>query len=181
MCLTDTCVYTASEMARSIDKTVDPCDDFYAFSCNGWVKNNPIPDGKSMWSIFGKIELQNQLIIKNILGLYTLCIDIDRVKIILIQFIVWIIAEKMDIDKVKSKAEQKARIYYDACMDANETIEALGGTPLQDLIRKIGGWNISNSGFNVQKFDFQKILQNLQNRCVNQCVWYIFHYYAVEV
>ncbi|XP_077288912.1 M13 family metallopeptidase neprilysin 3 isoform X1 [Arctopsyche grandis] len=138
MCLTDTCVYTASEMARSIDKTVDPCDDFYAYACNGWIKNNPIPDGKSMWSIFGKIELQNQLIVKNIL-------------------------EKMDIDKVKSKAEQKARIYYDACMDANETIEALGGAPLQEIIRKIGGWNISNSGFNVQKFDFQAILQNLQN------------------
>lgn len=68
MCLTETCIYTASEMVRSIDTSIDPCDDFYAFSCNGWLKNNPIPDGKSMWSIFGKIELQNQLVIKNILG-----------------------------------------------------------------------------------------------------------------
>lgn len=22
----------------SIDKTVDPCQDFYAFTCNNWVK-----------------------------------------------------------------------------------------------------------------------------------------------
>lgn len=68
MCFTETCIYTASEMVRSLDTSVNPCDDFYEFSCNGWIKNNPIPDGKSIWSIFGKIELQNQLIVKNIIG-----------------------------------------------------------------------------------------------------------------
>jgi putative endopeptidase len=26
-----------------IDKTVDPCDNFYRYSCNGWFKRNPLP------------------------------------------------------------------------------------------------------------------------------------------
>ena len=26
-----------------IDKTVDPCDNFYHYSCNGWFKRNPLP------------------------------------------------------------------------------------------------------------------------------------------
>lgn len=69
----------------------------------------------------------------------------------------------MDNDKVKSKAEQKARIYYDSCMDVNETIETLGGKPLTELINKLGGWNISTPGYNVKKFNMQEIFQNIQN------------------
>ena len=26
-----------------IDRTVDPCENFYRYSCNGWLKRNPLP------------------------------------------------------------------------------------------------------------------------------------------
>lgn len=51
-----------------MDLTVDPCDDFYSYSCNGWVKANPIPDGKGSWGTFMKLEQQNQMVIKRVLG-----------------------------------------------------------------------------------------------------------------
>lgn len=66
-CLTPNCIHAASAILRAIDTTVDPCEDFYAYACNQWIRRNPIPDGKSMWGTFGALEQQNQLVLKNAL------------------------------------------------------------------------------------------------------------------
>ncbi|MGB0049877.1 MAG: hypothetical protein WBP70_20690, partial [Terriglobales bacterium] len=33
----------------AIDKTADPCVDFYQYACGSWMKNNPIPPDKARW------------------------------------------------------------------------------------------------------------------------------------
>ncbi|CAG5037602.1 unnamed protein product [Parnassius apollo] len=138
VCLSSSCIYTASEVIRAIDEKQDPCEDFYEFACGGWIKNNPIPEGKSNWGIFSKIELQNQLTIR-----YAL--------------------EKVNISEA-SGAEAKARIYYDACIDTNETIEKLGEKPLIGIIKKLGGWHIlPNTLSKQQKWDMQRLIQDVQN------------------
>ena len=43
VCTSVQCVQSAAEILNSIDKKIDPCEDFYGFACNGWIKNNPIP------------------------------------------------------------------------------------------------------------------------------------------
>ncbi|XP_053618690.1 endothelin-converting enzyme homolog isoform X1 [Plodia interpunctella] len=138
ICLSGSCIYTASEVARALDETQDPCEDFYEFACGGWMKNNPIPEGKSSWGIFSKIELQNQLTIR---------FALDKVNL-----------------SDTSTAEAKARIYYDACIDSNETIEKLAGKPLVNVIKKLGGWHLlSNTMIKQPKWDLQKLLQDVQN------------------
>lgn len=62
-----------------------------------------------------------------------------------------------------SKAELKAKMYFTACMDPNNTIETLGATPLQNLIKDIGGWNISGT-WNVSSWKLQRTLETVHNR-----------------
>ena len=63
---------------------------------------------------------------------------------------------------MKSESEKKAKLYYLSCMDANETIEALGAKPMLDLLDDVGGWNITGK-FNISSWSLQKSMHVLQN------------------
>ncbi|KAL7294193.1 hypothetical protein TKK_0012214 [Trichogramma kaykai] len=135
-CLTEHCVAVAASIINSMDMTIHPCDDFYQYACGGWISKNPIPDGKSIWGTFGKLEQDNQLVVKNVL--------------------------ERPLVEMKSQTEKKAKQYYLSCLDANETIENLGAKPMLDLLENVGGWSISGK-FDVKRWSFQENMHVLQN------------------
>ena len=45
ICLTKDCVELSSQISRSLDPSVDPCENFYQFACNRFVQENIIPAG----------------------------------------------------------------------------------------------------------------------------------------
>jgi endothelin-converting enzyme/putative endopeptidase len=59
--------YVPSLDLASMDKTADPCVNFYQYSCGGWRKNNPIPPDQTSWSVYGKLYQDNLAFLRGIL------------------------------------------------------------------------------------------------------------------
>jgi len=75
-----------------MDKTADPCVDFYQYSCGGWQTKNPIPPDQTSWGVYGKLYQDNLGFLRSILDQAT--------KI-----------------KQRDAVTQKIGDYYSACMD----------------------------------------------------------------
>ncbi len=95
-----------------MDKTVDPCVDFYTYSCGGWMKNNPIPPDQSNWNTYSKLEDENRAQLRSILE------------------------EAAKPDSARSSVTQKIGDYYASCMDES-AIEKLGIQPLLPELQRI--------------------------------------------
>ena len=50
-----------------IDTAVDPCENFYRFSCNGWFKKNPLPPDQTSYGRFTELAELNRLHLRQIL------------------------------------------------------------------------------------------------------------------
>src|SRR6266567_1066981 len=96
-----------------IDKSVDPCEDFYRFSCNGWFKRNPLPPDQTSYGRFTELYELNRLHLRQILES----------------------AATAQADS-RSPNEQKIGDAYASCMDT-AAINNLGLKPLQPELDRI--------------------------------------------
>jgi endothelin-converting enzyme/putative endopeptidase len=103
--------YSPSLDLTSLDRTVDPCTDFYKFSCGGWQKNNPIPADQATWSVYAKLAIENQQLL-------------------------WGILRDDAVAKNRTPVQQKVGDYFGACMNTT-AIDALGAKPAQPVLARI--------------------------------------------
>ena len=96
----------------AMDKTVDPCADFYTYSCGGWVKKNPIPPDQPSWGTYEKIEDENRAQLRGILE------------------------DAADAMRPRDAVTQKIGDYYASCIDET-AIEKRGANPLLPELQRI--------------------------------------------
>jgi len=97
-----------------IDKTVDPCENFYRYSCNGWFKRNPLPPDQTSYGRFTELFELNRLHLRQILE------------------------EAAKPSATRTANEQKIGDEYASCMDT-AAVNKLGIAPLQPELDRIAG------------------------------------------
>ncbi|MGA2050627.1 MAG: M13 family metallopeptidase [Terracidiphilus sp.] len=104
--------YSPSLDITSMDKTIDPCADFYTYSCGGWQKQNPIPADQTSWSVYAKLYQDNMKFLRGIL-------------------------EEAAANKTgRNKVTQEIGDFYGACMDES-TVNQRGVGAIQPQLDAI--------------------------------------------
>ena len=103
--------YTPGLDVTAMDRSVDPCVDFYAYSCRGWEKKNSIPPDQVRWGVYSKLYQDNLNFLRSTL-------------------------EQASTSKDRDAVTQKIGDYYAACMD-EAAVEKLGAKPMQSELNQI--------------------------------------------
>ena len=94
----------------AIDKTADPCTDFFAYACGNWRKNNPIPGDQARWGRFNELSERNR---------YLLYVDLNNAA-----------------NDPKTPLQKKYGDFYAACMNS-DLADQLGDKPVLPALQKI--------------------------------------------
>src|ERR1022692_1884858 len=90
----------------ALDKSINPCVDFYQYACGGWIKANPIPSDQARWGRFDELQERNRETMHDILE------------------------EAAKPVTNRDPVTRKIGDYYAACMD-EKAIDARGLAPLE--------------------------------------------------
>jgi predicted metalloendopeptidase len=96
----------------NIDKTLDPCVDFYQYACGNWLKTAEIPPDQSSWVSFVELDERNLVTLHDIL-------------------------EKASANNPgRTAVEQKIGDFYESCMD-EKAVDAKGIDSLKPELDRI--------------------------------------------
>ena len=114
VCTTSDCIELAATVLQNMDTTIDPCVDFYNYSCGGWNANNELPENRARIGALRDLDVNNKIKLKKLL-------EGDQ-----------------DHDVA---AISYLRNFYSDCLNLT-TLTSLGAQPLYELLNYTGGWDL---------------------------------------
>lgn len=121
VCVTDGCVKSAASVLSNMDKTVNPCDDFYEFACGKFVRETVVDVDKTSRTTYNMVsdsvscKVQQMLTkakVGRCIGTYGGC-----------------------------RYTKLARNLFSMCMN-EPALDDLGIAPMLEMISMVGGWPV---------------------------------------
>uniref|UniRef100_A0A671XVJ8 Phosphate regulating endopeptidase homolog, X-linked n=1 Tax=Sparus aurata TaxID=8175 RepID=A0A671XVJ8_SPAAU len=124
-----------------MDQSINPCDDFYTYSCGGWLKENPIPEDSSSYGIYPWLRQHVDIKLK-----------------------------EAPLDPKELEAVTKAKILYRSCMNET-ILEHVDAKPmLKTLKQAVFRWPVVGEGlggdyqWSAEHWSLLKTLAEMRNQ-----------------
>eukprot|EP00808_Paulinella_micropora_P014152 g60564.t1 len=130
------CLRLAVLLADNMDQEVDPCQDFYQYSCGGWLKKHTIPDDKSKQTTFSTLDDENQAMLRLVL--------------------------EAPVDNATDDTwSRQTKILYQSCMDEAEQ-DRRGAQPIAQLLEQLDWKPADPTSKQWSAADMEKLREKLQ-------------------
>lgn len=147
ICESKSCVSASYSIMNKINEKIDPCNDFYQYSCGKWLDEIVVPNEQTKFTAFHEVSQKNILRLKKILD-----------------------GKDVNLNE-SSKAVQKVKDFYTACLDNGKQN---GSEAIMKLIRDMGSCRLTGgNSWTAESWNFEQAL-SLMHKLQSTPLFYMF-------
>lgn len=148
ICVSDGCVKSAASVLANMDKSVEPCDDFYEFACGKFTRDAKVDDDKMSRTTYSAV---NDMLMNKVHRM----LEDPRAN------------SQRNAENLSPRHSTLAKQLYGMCMNQRK-LDEMGTKPLLNLITSVGGWPVlSGDQWNSAMFRWTDHVYRFRNLGLN--------------